>query len=129
MKKTTNASAFVYRTLSEFTKEHFDGVAFSFDKDKEDLIKRLSSSGNFSRTHDIIAKLNSYSYFSTKEIKIILDAAIENEQFGWIVTDYDVSDFLNDYAVPKMADLDDQEHLDILHKVIQEKADREDENA
>ena len=74
-KKKKKGKVFVYRTLSEFTKEHFDGIAFSYDKDKQELIERLASSGNFARTHDLIEKLDKYSYFSLKEVIEILDAA------------------------------------------------------
>jgi hypothetical protein len=123
-----NARVFVYHTLSEFTKEHFDGVAFSYDKDKEELIEKLGRSGNFARTHDLIGKLDKYQYFSAKEVKSILDAAVENDQFGWIVTDCDVSDFLNKHAVPRFSDLSDETHRAMLQKVINEQKER-DENA
>lgn len=122
-----DANVFVYHALSEFTKEHFDGVAFSYDKDKEELIEKLGRSGNFARTHDLIGKLEKYQYFSIKEVKRILDAAVENDQFGWIVTDCDVSDFLNKHAVPRFSDLNDEEHRKIVQKVINEQNEREDD--
>lgn len=126
-KKKSNL--FVYSTLSEFMEEHFDGVAFSFDKDKEALIEDLRYAGAFAVTHNLVEKLEAYSYFSLKEVKKILDAAIENNQFGWIVTDYDVSDFLNRIAVPYMGNITDGEHIDILQTVIDEQKQRESENA
>ena len=119
-KKKKNSSLFVYRTLSAFMKEHFDGVAFSFDKTKDALIEDLSCSGSFASTHQLIGKLEEYSYFSLKEVERILTAAMENNQFGWIVTDYDVSDFLNRVAVPRYAEISVKEHLEILEKVIEE---------
>jgi predicted nucleic acid-binding protein len=123
-KAKKSKSVYVYHTLSEFTKEHFDGIAFSYDKDKEDLINCLSRAGNFSRTHDLISKLEKYQYFSAKEVKRILDAAIENDQFGWIVTDYDVSDFFNKHAVPRFSEISDDAHKAILQKVIDEQKER-----
>lgn len=117
---------YVYRTLSAFMKEHFDGVAFSFDKDKEALIDSLREAGAFAVTHEIIGKLENYAYFSLKEVVRILDAALENNQFGWIVTDHDVSDFLNRIAVPHMANITSDEHKEILQKVIEEQKERED---
>lgn len=128
-KRKKKSSLFVYRTLSAFMKEHFDGVAFSFDKTKESLIEDLSSSGSFATTHQIIGKLETYSYFSLKEVERILAAAIENEQFGWIVTDYDVSDFLNKIAVPRFSSISSQDHRGVLEKVVEEQKSRAQLNA
>lgn len=119
----------VYRTLSGFMKEHFDGVAFSFDKTKEALIESLHSSWSFSSTHNIIGKLEDYSYFSLKEVEKILSAATDNKQFGWIITDNDVSDFLNRVAVPRLDSLSNPEHKAIVQKVIEEQVLRASENA
>jgi predicted nucleic acid-binding protein len=119
----------VYRTLSGFMKEHFDGVAFSFDKTKEALIDSLFSAGSFASTHHLVGKLEAYSYFSLKEVEKILSAATDNNQFGWIVTDYDVSDFLNRVAVPRLDGLSDPEHKAIVQKVIEEQVERAAENA
>lgn len=104
--------------------ENFDGVSFSFDKDKESLIEDLSFSGSFAGTHFLIEKLEAYKYFSIKEVERILDAAEVNNQFGWIVTDHDVSDFLNRVAVPHLSDLKKEQHKEILQRVIDEKKER-----
>jgi len=122
-KQAKGAELFAYRTLSAFMHEHFDGVAFAFDKDKDALIQELRTAGSFAVTHRIVAQLENYQYFSAKEVTRILDAAEENEQFGWIVTDYDVSDFLNRVAVPHMGSLSEP-HKAILTKVINEKKER-----
>ena len=55
---------------------------FSFDKDKEVLIEALFDSGSFAETHDIVAKLENYRYFSAKEVVRVLDAVDANNQFG-----------------------------------------------
>jgi len=123
-KKSKKSSLFVYRTLSAFMKEHFDGVAFSFDKTKDALIDDLKSSGSFAGTHQLIGKLEQYSYFSLKEVERILAAADENGQFGCIVEDHDVSDFLNRAAVPRLADVTDVQQKDILERVIKEQTER-----
>jgi hypothetical protein len=44
-KARKSSSLHVYRRLSSFMKEHFDGVAFPFDRTKEALIDDLSTSG------------------------------------------------------------------------------------
>jgi hypothetical protein len=114
----------VYRTLSAFMQEHFDGVAFPFDRAKDALIDDLLTSGSFATTHQLVAKLEGFSYFSLKEVERILAAAVENTQVGWIVTDYDVSDFLNRTAVPRLASIVSPEHRAILEKVIEEQRQR-----
>ncbi len=123
-KRRKDSTLYVYRTLSAFMKIHFDGVAFTFDKTKEALIDDLVSAGSFATTHQLIAKLEAYSYFSFKEVERILAAAVENTQFGWIVTDYDASDFLNRVAVPHLASITLPEQRDLLQKAINEKRER-----
>lgn len=118
------SSLHVYRTLSSFMKEHFDGVAFSFDRAKDALIDDLAASGNFANTHHLIAKLETYSYFSHKEVERIMVAAVENNQFGWIVTDTDVSEFLNRIAVPRLGALSDPDQVVLLQKVVEEQKQR-----
>jgi len=116
-----HAELFVYRTLSSFLKEHFDGVAFSYDKDKEALIESLAESGSFAVTHNLVAKLEHFGYFSLKEVQRILAAAVSNNQFGWIVTDDDVYTFLKRVAVPRMGALTDPEQVEILQRMLDSK--------
>lgn len=118
------SSLHVYRALSSFMKEHFDGVAFPFDRAKEALIDDLSVSGNFASTHHLIAKLEGFSYFSLKEVERILAAAVENDQFGWIATDNDVSDFLNRVAVPRLGSIADPQQIEVLQRVIENQRER-----
>jgi len=110
----------VYRSLSVFMKEHFDGVAFSFDDEKQQLIEALADSGSFAATHSLVASLEKYGYFSLKEVKAILDAATENNQFGWITTDYDVCKFLHRIMLPHSASLTKKDHKEIFSQVIQQ---------
>ena len=122
------SSLYVYRTLSAFMKEHFDGVAFAYDKDKDALIEDLICSGSFSSTHHLIGQLEEYPYFSLKEIERILIAASENNQFGGIISDCDISDFLNRVAVPHIASLGDDEHKNLLQIIIDEQKEREEKD-
>jgi len=100
-------------------------VAFSFDKNKDALINDLAHAGSFTTTHDLIAKLENYGYFSLKEVERILQAAHENNQFGWIVTDYDVSDFLARVAIPRRNEIDQADFIEILDSVAQEQTERQ----
>lgn len=114
----------VYRTLTAFMTEHFNGIAFSFDKNKDALIEDLVYSPNFAYTHKLISQLETYSYFSLKEVEKILNAAVVNNQFSWIISDDDVSDFLNRIAVPQLSSLNLAEHRNIIESVIEDQAKR-----
>lgn len=127
--KKKNSKLFVYRTLSSFLSKHFDGVAFSFDKAKDALIDDLAAAGGFSTTHHLISKLEDYSYFSLREVQRILAAAVSNNQFGWIVTDNDVSDFLNRIAVPRQGSITNSDQQAVIAKVIEEQITRAQLNA
>lgn len=116
------ADLFVYRTLSSFLKEHFDGVAFAYDKNKEALIDNLAESGSFATTHNLITKLEEFGYFSLKEVQRILSAAVSNAQFGWIVSDDDVYAFLKRTAVPRMSTLTEPEQVALLQEMLDFKA-------
>ena len=116
---------FVYRDLSSFTKKHFDGIAFAYDSNKEDLIDKLNKSGCFSTTHGLIAELESYNYFSLKELEAILDAAEGNSQFGWIITDYDILDFIKRISAPHINNIKNESHKDLLNKVNLAQKERE----
>lgn len=123
-KRRKDSPLYVYRTLSAFMKVHFDGVAFTFDKTKEGLIDDLLTAGNFATIHKLIAELETYSYFSLKEVERILAAAVENNQFRWIATDNDVFDFLNRVAVSRIASISVPEQRDLLQKVVADKKER-----
>ena len=114
----------VYRKLSMFLNEHFDGVAFYYDKEKDELINDLAGTGSFVGTHTVISELETHSYYSLVEVERILEAALANNQVGLIVRDYDVSDFLYRVAVPRRHELTNRAHLDILDEVVQEQAER-----
>ena len=119
------SSVRAYRTLSEFMKEHFDGVALSFDQDKKALIDDLLDSGSFAATHSLVATLNNYGYFSLEEARAILDAAEANSQVGMIITDPDVSDFLMKAVLHHRANLEKPVHQEIVESVLAEQAERD----
>lgn len=54
----------------------------------------------------------------------ILKAASANSQFGWIVTDKDVSDFLARVAVTRRHEISDPEHLSTIDNVAEEQQER-----
>lgn len=118
LKKKSSFKA--YRTLSKFMKEHFDGVAFSFNTKKDELIDGLKFTVSFASTHSLIRELEAYPYYSLKEVVRILDAVRENSQVRLIVDDYDILDFLNRVAVPRLGELENETHKTIVLKVIED---------
>ena len=117
-KRKKHSELCVYRTLTDFMRVHFNGIAFTFDNEKERLIDNLETSGSFAMTHQIVRDLERYKYFSLREVNRILQAACDNDQVGAIVTDLDVSGFLNRVAVPRMSDVSKEEHKRVLLTVI-----------
>ena len=123
--KKKKSSIRLYRTLSEFMTEHYDGVALSFDQEKRGFIEDLLESGSFATTHSIISKISQYGYFSLEEARAVLDAAVENNQVGMIVTDPDLSDFITKSISPHKDNLTEQKHKDILDEVKADRAEKE----
>ena len=93
-------------------------------KQRKHLIDNLFSAGSFATVHNLIGQLEAYSNFSLKEVERILSAAEENDQFGWIVTDLDVSDFLDRVAVPRLDSISDADQKEIIQRVIEKQAER-----
>ena len=119
-----NSKVYAYRKISTFLEERFDGIAFSYDSKKDELIEALRNTGSFASTHALIAQLEGYGYFSLLEVERILAAAEENNQFGSILEDYDVSDFLNRVAVPHIESIKSKKYKKALNRVIKEKQER-----
>lgn len=115
----------VYKSLTEFMREHYDGVALSFDPEKKEFIDALAESGSFATTHSLVATLDRYGYFSQQEVTAILDIAATNGQVSRILTDYDVSDFIMKIIRPHQANLVDPAHREIIRLVMEEQAERE----
>ncbi len=61
---------------------------------KNEAIEYLKESGSFYTTHMAISKLSQYfGYFDAFDATKIFNAALENAQVGWIISDDDVYDF------------------------------------
>ncbi|WP_252189556.1 PIN domain-containing protein [Pseudomonas sp. SK3(2021)] len=61
---------------------------------KNEAIEYLKESGSFSTTHMAISKLARYlGYFDAADATKLFNAALDNAQVGWIISDDDVYDF------------------------------------
>lgn len=66
----------------------------AFINQKNEAIEYLKESGSFSTTHMAISKLSQYlGYFNVSDATELFNAALENAQVGWIISDDDVYDF------------------------------------
>jgi PIN domain len=117
-KARKQSSMHVYRTLDAFLKKHFDGVAFPFNREKDALIDDLASSGSYATTHHTVAELEAFSYFSLEEVERVLDAVIKNSQVGGVVGDDDVSDFISRIALPRLSELKNTAHAELLDGLL-----------
>lgn len=110
-----SSTLYVYRGLRPFMEKHFDGTDFALEI-KTELIERLKYSPSFATTHDIIAKLEDCSYYSSAEVLQVLDAVVQNDQVHGIVTDLDVTDFLIRITKPYLHEITDSGHKTILEE-------------
>ena len=71
-------------------------VSFVEEGDLESKVSALVSSGNFASTHSAVADLAELiQYLSTKHIESIIQAAEENSQVSWVLSDDDVKEFFD----------------------------------
>jgi hypothetical protein len=85
---------FHYKNLSSFFRENYPTIELETEIIKDGLIKELSISGTFRRTHELIHQLNQYTDFTDAQVKEIALIASTNEQVSWIITDQDVKNFV-----------------------------------
>lgn len=113
-KRKKHSSVTCYRSLKAFLGDHFDGVTLSFDPEKMELINALGNSSCFATTHALVAKLDGFDFFSLHEAKMLLEAAHQNEQVRWIITDQDVSALVLKAAGPHRRGLKEPIYLEVI---------------
>ena len=106
-----------YKTIRDFLKDHYDGVVLSLDPEKKALIGELENTGTFAGTHAVVARLAEFDYFSFHEAIALLDAALYNNQFGWIITDPDVLDLMRRAVMPHRKKIKDARYREMLGKI------------
>jgi hypothetical protein len=95
-KDSKDSQLIFYRKLSLLFRDKFPDIELASELEKDLLIQQLATSPNFAETHRIIARLFSYSDFTSTQINDIIEAAITNNQVYWIIEDHDVANFFND---------------------------------
>ena len=79
-----------YRTISEFFKLRYPSILLAGDVEKDILIDRLSRSGSFRETHQIVGKLSWHAEFSPAQIDRLVAIPYSNSQVGSIISDPDL---------------------------------------
>jgi predicted nucleic acid-binding protein len=83
----------LHTSLANFFRSQFPQIKLSDEAQKNALIERLQASPNFSSTHDVVEELSAFDFFTTRQVKSLFEALVENNQVGWIATDSDVNEF------------------------------------
>jgi hypothetical protein len=89
------AKAQLYRSLEQFTREHFPDIALASDVEKVRHIQALVRSASFAETHSAVARLAKHALFSPAQARQIVEAAATNSQVRWIASDEDVQELLS----------------------------------
>ena len=71
-------------------KKHAKDIELQAESEKDNLIDELSHSGSFATTHRIIKDLKKHSDWSLRQIQDMCNAAINNHQINWILSDSDI---------------------------------------
>lgn len=88
-----------YKSLVSFLKDHASfSIKLEEEQSKEELISDLLHSRSFATTHAIIKSLSEYHEWSDSQTNDLLDAALNNNQVGWILRDEDVAAFYEKLA-------------------------------
>ncbi len=81
-----------------------------------DLILSLDGSGSFATTHEVIKSLTECSDWEDDEIDLLLEIALNNNQVGYILNDYDVKDFYKTIIKYRSQSTENSEKIkEILH--------------
>lgn len=93
-----------YKNLVHFLAENISDIKLETENEKERLIKQLSDSCSFQKTHAVVAMLKMFSGWTEDQIERLCSVAENNTQVSWILKDPDVFVFYNQILAGK--DLD-----------------------
>ena len=88
-----SADVVYYQRLSLFFNDHYPQIKLAAEYELDSLIRELSNSPSFWRTHYAIEKLGKYSNFDEQQVNQLVDALLNNNQITRIICDDDVLEF------------------------------------
>ena len=97
-KSAPSSNLCFYRTISEFFRANYPNIRLASEVEKDLLIDKLSQSGTFRRTHEIMSRLMAHTDFSPTQIERLVSIPDSNLQVGWIVGDPDLQEFYRKLA-------------------------------
>lgn len=106
-----------YKTLSDFFKEVFPDIKLATEFEKEILIAKLVDSGNFYDSRKTLQKLSKFDSFSSDQANQYISASINNTQIRWISEDFDINEYLHNFA-KENKDKIDNELLEQFYDII-----------
>jgi hypothetical protein len=87
------AEVTLFSSLSQFLAANFPHIKLSEEATKNSLVDELLASGNFASTHAIIEQLRKFDFFTNKQVSLLFQALVGNNQVSWIASDTDVREF------------------------------------
>ena len=111
-----------YRRLSSFFKDQFPDIGMANSRDRDYLVRELSSSQSLADVQKIVARLASYPEFTAGQANGILLAALNNQRVAWSIDDQSVRSFLLD-IMSRYQQYLDREMLDQLGSLFAPKKD------
>lgn len=107
-----------YPSLTIFLANHLQSIEISSVNDEqEQLIEQLCESPSFRTTHRVIAELQQYENWTSKQISRLIEAAETNSQISYIINDDDVSNFY-DKLLHQYKDIDTDEKAKVIRERI-----------
>ncbi len=85
----------LFKNLTGFFHDKFPEIKLVDEYEINLLIEKLSMSGNFARTHSVLAQLSIFDKFTKEQVNEIILASVSNRQIYWISKDQDVNETLN----------------------------------
>jgi rRNA-processing protein FCF1 len=111
-----------YRRLSGFFKDQFPDISMANSRDRDFLVRELSSSQSLADVQKIVTRLVSYPEFTAGQANGILLAALNNQRVAWSIDDESVRGFLLNIMTRYQQYLD-IEMLDRLRSLFDQKKD------
>lgn len=99
----------LYKTLSEFFKEHYPDIELQIEFEQEKFVTALKKSPSFASTHAAIDGLDPRESYTERQKRSIIAAGMENSQVYSIGEDEDVKDFYHTFLNRFSTELSDAE--------------------
>lgn len=108
---------FFYNSLPDFFSKNLKDIKLESIRKQDNLISELAKSGNFERTHSIIAKMSVYNEWTIEQVERICAATRENSQIYWILQDTAIYNFFDKLVEPLLLEKNDENIIWVQQKL------------